>query len=349
MSVEVLSIYFRRDINMKKLAILIPLLLLQGCDDNGVNQVKNYIYDFDKSMSVENALDHRSVCKSTNWKSFKDQRNRDVVEYRCDLIGANDYSEDIKNKTLVTLEEELTKAKKTEQQVKKNNEDIVNSLKVAPDVKTYMDSMADLYYARIYDENTSGRGAGHSSLLNNSGELDDVIMSGVHELSINNSDGSIVTISTDKVKDALSNISNFLISKGIDNSIKEKNAFSLVFRDNSDWNNTNIERYSDNKTNGVNAANDNVNAIENKIQQITDIQNVKTVEQRFQWSVIKGQDPVLLDSIFDAEFENGKHQEYHFNDQINYYSIIKDAYQNSASTYAELESSNAAPRWPFGQ
>lgn len=71
-------------LKMKKLTFLAASLLLAGCGDNAnIQQVKDMVTLNDNTITVGNALDHRSVCEKVKWETVHDERNRDIVRYTC--------------------------------------------------------------------------------------------------------------------------------------------------------------------------------------------------------------------------------------------------------------------------
>lgn len=60
-------------------------LALTGCGHSEVNAVKAAIVPQDATHTYDTALSNRSSCEKDEWRSFKDDTNRTVVEYRCDL------------------------------------------------------------------------------------------------------------------------------------------------------------------------------------------------------------------------------------------------------------------------
>ncbi|MBS0917582.1 hypothetical protein [Providencia rettgeri] len=71
---------------MKKLSFLAMSMLLAGCGDNAnIQQVKDMVTLNDNTITVGNALDHRSVCEKVNWETGLDERNRDIVRYTCSI------------------------------------------------------------------------------------------------------------------------------------------------------------------------------------------------------------------------------------------------------------------------
>ncbi|WP_232520277.1 HlyD family secretion protein [Ralstonia solanacearum] len=61
------------------------ILALAGCGHSGVNTVKAAAVPQDSTHTYDTALSNRSSCEKDEWRSFKDDANRTVVEYRCVL------------------------------------------------------------------------------------------------------------------------------------------------------------------------------------------------------------------------------------------------------------------------
>jgi hypothetical protein len=72
----------------------VAAVTLAGCQSHDVSVVKGEKFDADPSMSIGQALDSWKVCESTKWTSSKDDRGRDVVEYRCDFRGYKDFAKE---------------------------------------------------------------------------------------------------------------------------------------------------------------------------------------------------------------------------------------------------------------
>jgi hypothetical protein len=72
---------------MKKITIVLSVLILTACGDSSqVKQVKDYVYDnIDSTLTVGNALDNRNICNKTKWDSYKDEQDRNIVEYTCEF------------------------------------------------------------------------------------------------------------------------------------------------------------------------------------------------------------------------------------------------------------------------
>lgn len=61
-------------------------MLLAGCGDNAnIQQVKAMVTLNDNTITVGNALDHRSVCETVLWETGLDERHRDIVRYTCSI------------------------------------------------------------------------------------------------------------------------------------------------------------------------------------------------------------------------------------------------------------------------
>ncbi|WP_254606794.1 HlyD family secretion protein [Burkholderia contaminans] len=58
---------------------------LAGCGHSEVETVKATTVPQDSTHTYDTALSNRASCEKDSWRSFKDDTNRLVVEYRCDL------------------------------------------------------------------------------------------------------------------------------------------------------------------------------------------------------------------------------------------------------------------------
>ncbi|MCA8008630.1 hypothetical protein [Burkholderia cenocepacia] len=73
---------------MKSMPIVLAAILslaLAGCGRSEVNTVKAAAVPGDSTHTYDTALSNRSSCEKDEWRSFKDDTNRTVVEYRCVL------------------------------------------------------------------------------------------------------------------------------------------------------------------------------------------------------------------------------------------------------------------------
>ena len=91
---------------MKLRSFIYPCIFfaLQGCNNSNIDNVKSLVYNYDKSITLGNALDHRSVCNKTNWVEFDDDQGRNVVEYQCELKDIEQYSISQRSTNIKTLE-----------------------------------------------------------------------------------------------------------------------------------------------------------------------------------------------------------------------------------------------------
>lgn len=67
------------------------VFLLSGCGDNAIETVKDSHLDIDPSLSISQALDHRKICETTSWESFKDQKERNIVQYKCEIKNTTSF------------------------------------------------------------------------------------------------------------------------------------------------------------------------------------------------------------------------------------------------------------------
>lgn len=67
------------------------ILSLSGCGGGDVEKVKALKFPLDESYTLSQILDNRGICADTHWKSFADSKGRQVVEYRCNLKGVEEY------------------------------------------------------------------------------------------------------------------------------------------------------------------------------------------------------------------------------------------------------------------
>lgn len=77
--------------------------LLAGCLDSNIDTVREARFDMEPSFTIGQALDSRPLCQSNSWDEVQDNKNRTVVEYRCEIKGAHEYFE----KQFVRLSEKL--------------------------------------------------------------------------------------------------------------------------------------------------------------------------------------------------------------------------------------------------
>ncbi len=70
--------------------VLGTCLLLTGCENKDIEAVKKSMLG-GTTFTTGQAFDNRKVCASTKWSTMED-RGRTIVEYRCDLAGADEFN-----------------------------------------------------------------------------------------------------------------------------------------------------------------------------------------------------------------------------------------------------------------
>src|SRR2546427_28965 len=78
---------------MKKLSLVVAFstIALSACSKSPVDIVKDSYIDSARTTTVANGLGKRPLCKSTHWDSFKDDKGRTVVQYKCTIVDGNDF------------------------------------------------------------------------------------------------------------------------------------------------------------------------------------------------------------------------------------------------------------------
>ncbi|MFM0131233.1 hypothetical protein [Paraburkholderia sediminicola] len=74
--------------NMKSIPLALVAVLsltLTGCGHSEVDTVKAVTVPQDSTHTYETALSNRGSCEKDSWRTIKDDTNRTVVEYRCEL------------------------------------------------------------------------------------------------------------------------------------------------------------------------------------------------------------------------------------------------------------------------
>ena len=81
---------------MKKLSLVVACstIALSACSKSPVDIVKDSYIDSARTTTVANGLGTRPLCKSTHWDSFKDDKGRTVVQYKCTIVDGNDFLKD---------------------------------------------------------------------------------------------------------------------------------------------------------------------------------------------------------------------------------------------------------------
>jgi hypothetical protein len=74
--------------NMKSISLALAAILslaLSGCGRSEIDSVKTTAVPQDATHTYDTALSNRGSCDKDSWRTFKDDTNRTVVEYRCEL------------------------------------------------------------------------------------------------------------------------------------------------------------------------------------------------------------------------------------------------------------------------
>ncbi|WP_334018163.1 hypothetical protein [Burkholderia orbicola] len=74
--------------NMKSISLAFAAILsfaLSGCGPSEIDSVKATAVPQDATHTYDTALSNRDSCDKDSWRTFKDDTNRTVVEYRCEL------------------------------------------------------------------------------------------------------------------------------------------------------------------------------------------------------------------------------------------------------------------------
>ncbi|WP_312905002.1 hypothetical protein [Stutzerimonas nitrititolerans] len=79
--------------NLRK-TILVPFLplALAGCND-AIDTVKNGRMKINDQYTVDQAFSNRSICGSVDWDVITDDRNRELVQYKCHITDIEPYHE----------------------------------------------------------------------------------------------------------------------------------------------------------------------------------------------------------------------------------------------------------------
>ncbi|BDE70858.1 hypothetical protein HQS1_19820 [Delftia lacustris] len=81
---------------MKNLSLVVACsaIALSACSKSPVDIVKSSYIDDARTTTVANGLSKRPLCKSTHWDSFKDDKGRAVVQYKCAIVDGDDFLKD---------------------------------------------------------------------------------------------------------------------------------------------------------------------------------------------------------------------------------------------------------------
>lgn len=93
---------------MKNLSFVVACsaIALSACSKSPVDIVKSSYIDGARTTTVANGLSKRPLCKSIHWDSFKDEKGRVVVQYKCTIIDGEDFQKEMREDYL----QRITKA-----------------------------------------------------------------------------------------------------------------------------------------------------------------------------------------------------------------------------------------------
>lgn len=76
---------------MRLLSLVTSFAILAGCGDAEIDAVKNSYVDYQRTTTVEQAIDGRSLCESSEWAVYSDESGRRVVRSECVFKDSNDF------------------------------------------------------------------------------------------------------------------------------------------------------------------------------------------------------------------------------------------------------------------
>jgi hypothetical protein len=92
---------------MKNLSLVVACstIAISACSKSPVDIVKSSYIDGDRTTTVANGLGKRPLCKSIDWDSFKDGKDRIVVQYKCTIIDGEDFQKEMREDYLQRITE----------------------------------------------------------------------------------------------------------------------------------------------------------------------------------------------------------------------------------------------------
>lgn len=106
-------------------------ILITGCGSSNIDAVKGSEFIVDESFTVAQAMDERPICSDSSWEEYEDDRGRIIVEYACDLNGAESYFSEAGDKVDQYLSQSLGYRVEQEQ---KYISQMQSKLKAAPEL-----------------------------------------------------------------------------------------------------------------------------------------------------------------------------------------------------------------------
>lgn len=135
---------------MKKIIFLNFLTIafvLSACSDSNIEAVKKGVLEFDKTLTVGEAIDNYKYCdEKPSWKSFVSENGRDMVQASCDMNKAfRQYLVHAAETSGIQLEktqkEQKDKIKKLKQDIDESNLQIKESHNKIPNTKKEMSNL----------------------------------------------------------------------------------------------------------------------------------------------------------------------------------------------------------------
>lgn len=88
---------------MKKIWCVSVVILLSACSDGNVNLVKSMPHVVNERYTYEQALEGRDLCEKVTWESFKNDRGVAMVEYNCEIKGAEEFFDSIRDEQIRSI------------------------------------------------------------------------------------------------------------------------------------------------------------------------------------------------------------------------------------------------------
>lgn len=89
----------------KHLIAVATIAILSGCTSGDITAVKELTLQDYPSYTVGQAFDNRPLCRSVDWSTFNDERDRTIVSYRCEMREAKEMFEMLLNREVAGAEE----------------------------------------------------------------------------------------------------------------------------------------------------------------------------------------------------------------------------------------------------
>lgn len=80
---------------MRTLKIILAVITtasLSGCNE-AIDTVKSSRLNYNDKFTIDEAFSNRKICQKVTWDLIKDDRGRELVQYKCDIKGIKEYYE----------------------------------------------------------------------------------------------------------------------------------------------------------------------------------------------------------------------------------------------------------------